>query len=487
MLAEILITTLALLAGLACGWWWFGTKQAGPREALEKELHTFTRSVERVMMAVGQVQDVTRRVAHDVGNHSSEVDRISSELELLRESEPDSIADPAVSIISEMLSVNVTLQQQLAAAEEKLQAQTQEIVDHYAGAERDSLTGLPARSAFDRELARHFAEWTAKQIPFSIMVVDIDGFKKFHSTHGREAADEMLRHLGRKLREFTREHDLVCRFGAEEFVAIMPRTEIEAAAHAALRTLNVIDAMRVPWKGKRLHTTIRFGLAQTLPGEDEADLLRRAADALYAANRAGGNCGYLHDGSECRPVTEESSPPAKGVLTREQNRPIELLPSLPDRPQLDQELQRRISDCQQYGLPLSLLLLSVPECGQVQAEQGQDAADWLLDAVAVCLLETIRGMDYLARDGAGRFAIVLPGSTAAEAKQVALRVRAITAGRKIQLARQTVCISPALGLASYKSGDGVSDLRLRAELQLAQVHEHEKQPLAVPAELEIKG
>jgi diguanylate cyclase len=460
MLSEFLVTALALLAGISCGWWWFGSKGDESRNSLENEIDTFTRSAERVMMAICQVHDVASRVAHDVGSHSSDVGRISSELELLRET--DASAAPAMSVISEMLSVNEKLQQKLAMAEEKLTVQTQEIASQQPDSGTDSLTGLPNRRAFDNELSQRYEQWQVSHVPFSVMVVDVDGFKELSDAHGQAAADEMLRHIGRKLHGFTLDKGVVCRFARAEFVVIIPHP-LAGAAEAALRTQTAIDAMRVAWEGKRLNATVSFGLAQTQTGEDAAGLLRRAADALFAANNAGRNIGYLHDGNECRPASEKTAPLCKSPKPAQSGQEVQLLPKLPNREQLYKELDRRLADTQKYGLPLSLLSIEVREVAQTHAEEGQEAADALLNAVALSLNDAIREIDYLARVATDRFVIIFPGSTEAEANQVAKRIRTAAEGRKVQIGSQARGVSLELDLASYKSGDGAQALRQLAE------------------------
>jgi diguanylate cyclase len=463
MLNEILVTALALLAGISCGWWWFGGKDDDPRKSLEKEIDAFTRSAERVMMAICQVHDVASGVACDVGNHSTDVGRISSELESLRKTEAGSVVTPAISVIDEMLGVNEKLQQKLAAAEEKLTAQTQEIASQQpSDSGTDSLTGLPNRRAFDHELTRRFAEWQSKSAPFSVMVVDVDGFKEFNDTHGQQAGDEILRHIGRKLYGFVLDKGVVCRFARAEFVVIVPQPA-DQAVDVALRAQTAIDAMRVAWEGKRLNATISFGLAQTTPGEDAAGLLRRAADALYAANKAGRSQGYLHDGNACRPANAKPEPIAGSAKQVPGPLEIQLLQKLPNREQLVKELERRLADSEKYGLPLSLISIDVSEFDAIRADQGQEESDVFANAIAVSLKDAIREIDYLARVAPSRFAVILPGSTEPEAKQIAKRIDTAAANRKVQLGSATVGVALELKLASYKNSNDAEALRRLVE------------------------
>jgi diguanylate cyclase (GGDEF)-like protein len=324
------------------------------------------------------------------------------------------------------------------------------------------LTGLPNRRAFDHELTRRFSDWESKNVPFSVMVVDVDAFKELSDTQGQQAGDEILRHIARKLYGFVLDKGVVCRFARAEFVVVIPQTDAQAI-DLALRAQTAIDAMRVAWEGKRLSATISFGLAQTMAGDDAAGLLRRAADALYAANKAGRNIGYLHDGQECRPAAAKPEALAKPARPAASPLEIQLLSKLPNREQLAKELERRLADSQKYGLPLSLILVVVSEFDEILAEHGQEAGDGLLNTVALSLKDAIREIDYLAVVASGRFAVILPGSTEPEAKQVAKRIETAAANRKVQLGETALDAPLELELASYRNSNDADDLRRLVE------------------------
>src|SRR6185503_7619557 len=99
----------------------------------------------------------------------------------------------------------------------------------------DALTGLANRRAFDDELNRRFAEWQRRKTMFSLLILDVDHFKKFNDTHGHQAGDAVLTGVAATLRQTFREMDLVARYGGEEFAAILPVTNLTEALRAAER------------------------------------------------------------------------------------------------------------------------------------------------------------------------------------------------------------------------------------------------------------
>jgi diguanylate cyclase (GGDEF)-like protein len=154
---------------------------------------------------------------------------------------------------------------------------------------RDTLTGLFNRRYLEEALDQDLARAKRDRKPLGVFMLDVDHFKRFNDSHGHEAGDATLRSLGRVLKESARVADTVCRFGGEEFTAVLPDTPPEQARAWALRLLDRVRSMTVVTGGQALSgVTISMGLA-CFPGESEdADGLLRAADAaLYEAKHSG--------------------------------------------------------------------------------------------------------------------------------------------------------------------------------------------------------
>ncbi len=155
----------------------------------------------------------------------------------------------------------------------------------------DQLTGLHNRRYMRVQLESFVKRANMGGAAASILLCDIDHFKKINDIHGHAAGDEVLREFGRRLRENIRPMDVACRYGGEEFVVIMPETSQALAQAAGERIRQIMAETTFPIsRGDELKVTMSGGVATVIPPEDTMDaLLKRADDALYRAKSAGRN------------------------------------------------------------------------------------------------------------------------------------------------------------------------------------------------------
>ncbi len=205
-------------------------------------------------------------------------------------------------LLSQVVEANEQLQDRLNQAERMIKEQAGEISTYMSEARTDALTGLPNRRALDEDLARRMAEWRRQRRPLSVMMIDIDHFKKFNDTYGHQAGDDVLQQVAALLRETMRESDFVGRFGGEEIVVILPGTEADQACLAAERARMAIQSAQLTHQQLLLQVTVSVGAAECLTSESAAHLIKRADEALYAAKQNGRNRAYWHDGYACRIV-----------------------------------------------------------------------------------------------------------------------------------------------------------------------------------------
>jgi two-component system, cell cycle response regulator len=147
----------------------------------------------------------------------------------------------------------------------------------------DALTGLANRRVFEAALHREIARAKRTGLPLSLVVLDVDHFKRVNDTYGHQSGDEVLRHVGEALGHVGRETDLVARYGGEEFAVILPDTGLAEATKVAERLRAAVAAFPglVP-------VTASAGVA-VLPGNanEAAELIQAADEALYESKRTG--------------------------------------------------------------------------------------------------------------------------------------------------------------------------------------------------------
>ncbi len=151
----------------------------------------------------------------------------------------------------------------------------------------DPLTALYNRRYLDENLAREFDRSRRHQLPLSVIVCDVDHFKRYNDRHGHERGDRVLRTVARLMLGALRTHDLPCRYGGEEFLAVLPSTPAAGAVAMAERLRRDIAEADMDGEG----VTVSIGVA-SFPevGADSPQALIEAADrAMYEAKRAGRN------------------------------------------------------------------------------------------------------------------------------------------------------------------------------------------------------
>jgi diguanylate cyclase (GGDEF)-like protein len=149
----------------------------------------------------------------------------------------------------------------------------------------DHLTGLANRRRFERQLEREVNRTLRLGHPFSLLMLDIDNFKRVNDNFGHNVGDEAIRRIGRVLREETRGIDLAARIGGEEFAVLLVETELGRGLEVAERLRVAIKNMTIPSAG---HITASFGVAECPScAQTSIDLLKAADNLLYQAKGGG--------------------------------------------------------------------------------------------------------------------------------------------------------------------------------------------------------
>jgi len=161
----------------------------------------------------------------------------------------------------------------------------------YALAVTDGLTGLFVRRYFDLRMEEEFAAAQRYNRAFSILLFDIDHFKKFNDTHGHQTGDLVLQQFARLLEKSTRDSDICCRYGGEEMTVILPKTTLQEAALLANKLCGQIrQHIFHGASGQPLHVTSSIGVAEyTRFRQSPGEIVEAADQALYRAKELGRN------------------------------------------------------------------------------------------------------------------------------------------------------------------------------------------------------
>ncbi|MBM0489796.1 diguanylate cyclase [Aeromonas jandaei] len=159
-------------------------------------------------------------------------------------------------------------------------------------AKQDPLTGVANRRHFNVELERELYHSQESGVPLSLILIDVDYFKRFNDHYGHQSGDICLKEVAQALSRAARSpSDLVARYGGEEFVLLLPDTDLEGAQKVAWRLQEEMNRLRLEHQASDVASwvTVSQGVACIAPDENACQLLERADQALYRAKESGRN------------------------------------------------------------------------------------------------------------------------------------------------------------------------------------------------------
>jgi diguanylate cyclase len=227
----------------------------------------------------------------------------------------DSLAELSTLVV-EVLEDTRGVQVEIGRSQAELKQAQRTVAEHEARTKRlegelsalssrlneDYLTQLLNRRGLSRAFQAEASRADRGEEPMCIALLDIDNFKNLNDRLGHTAGDQALVHLSRVLRESIRPSDSIARWGGEEFVILLPETNLEGAMRTMVRVQRALTRRYYLHNHERVLITFSAGVAQRLPGESQDAAVARADRALYKAKAAGRNCVAADDGTEQAPL-----------------------------------------------------------------------------------------------------------------------------------------------------------------------------------------
>ena len=198
---------------------------------------------------------------------------------ILKEGEKDK---EAISIIEQLKKQVKVMEGEAEDLKEQIEKERQQTL-------RDVLTEIPNRLSYDERLNLELANYRRNKDPFTLVVWDIDFFKKVNDTYGHAAGDQVLKLVASILNKNMRETDFIARYGGEEFVSILPGTDLKGAQLLTDKLRELILSSKFHFRKEAVNITISSGFAEIKNDEDGEALFIRADKALYKAKENGRN------------------------------------------------------------------------------------------------------------------------------------------------------------------------------------------------------
>ncbi len=484
---QFVCMAFSAITGLGFGWWLRGSSSTG-MSTYEDDPEA-ENGMERANEILSRLQELAVRMASDVGEHSTKVQEANEELVAAGAGDSETV----LRAVAKLLDANQKMQEQLASAETRLEAQAQEIESYATEARTDALTGLPNRRAFAAEITRRFSESQQTGKPLCLVMLDVDHFKKFNDTYGHPAGDEVLSGVADVLRNHAGQHAMAARFGGEEFVLILPGRSIPEAMPDVEQLRQAIADLQFRFDGKVVGVTASMGMAQRVADEPEGELIARSDSALYAAKEGGRNCIWWHDGDTAHravvewpakqsgaaadePVADNSleaksasrvvddAPPSECAASSEscsENSPPG--GGLPKRMAFCTLLRHRLAEWKRSGPAPSVVLVRIDRLNQIREVDGQRAAALLMEVTAKYLAAATRDGDVVGQYDDTAFAVLLPGCGMLNMVAIAERLRATIAECELALDGREQRFTVSIGGAEVVHGDDTARLLRRTE------------------------
>ena len=265
---------------------------------LEHIQAAFDKHYEGIMTEVRGLQGVAQDLTSSASEFGAEMTGIAGRVANVSPGDLPNVVGMLIESAGKAAKRNAELESQLAAATSKIGALHDSIKEIEQDAHTDFLTKLANRRRFDKFMRDACALAMKDGAPFSLIVGDVDHFKKFNDTFGHPVGDQVLKFVGSVLKNNTKGQDMCARYGGEEFAIALPNTNAQHASSLAEHIRGAIARRKLISRttNEDLGTiTMSFGVAEMRPGLSPEQLFEEADAALYDAKKTGRNKVVVRD------------------------------------------------------------------------------------------------------------------------------------------------------------------------------------------------
>ena len=257
----------------------------------------FTDRIDRVgSQVMGEIEQVMAMIGAAAGtasNYTESLVDVTQKLGVATD-EPAvrAIVESLVQATKEMEKNNQALEERLSASKQEITVLQQNLDAVRNESLTDPLTSLSNRKYFDDTMAKAIADARARGEALSLMMTDVDHFKKFNDSYGHLTGDQVLRLVAISVKQNVKGQDIAARYGGEEFAVVLPNTVLRSAITVAdhIRRAVMTKELMKRSTGEHLgRVTISVGVAALQPHDSAQSLIERADNCLYAAKRSGRN------------------------------------------------------------------------------------------------------------------------------------------------------------------------------------------------------
>lgn len=265
-------------------------KQGLVKNSLDDAKNTFKKMIATFIDRLHHMSDSTGDYANVIGEVSNKIAQTEDVIVLNQAVEQ--LMKASNTMQADIVRSRDTLLEQTKEADEaqaKIKLLESELSSLSEQVRVDQLTGVLNRRGMDEAFTQEIARAERSGEPLCVALLDIDNFKKLNDNYGHDVGDEALVHLATIVKETVRPTDVVCRFGGEEFVVLLPNTKLDNASSSLLRLQRALTKKIFMANQSQLVITFSAGISLYRSGEMAADVLHRADQSMYLAKKTGKN------------------------------------------------------------------------------------------------------------------------------------------------------------------------------------------------------